>query len=423
MFFLWQIGLRGKTYPYMLPGWSAEKMGGSSVMSRSGTPPGWKRYRGGESATRISNELRPPDPGGGDVRLTTSRADTFSLPEDTCGRGSGSEEHVRFSPIRGLVERPMLRQQSDGQHIGAVKVSAVLVDVSPELVEEPVPTDATGDDGDTKIMSPLVWQAVLGNDLSMKEEVVPGVDCYDSVVGEPTSACLDSASGFVDLAGGVTIGMTSPADLAGGVTVGVTSLADAGLASPADLAGGVTVGVAYLTVAGVASLADAGVASLVDLAGGVTIGVTSLVGARVASLADAGVASLTDAGVASLTDAGVASLADAGVASLAVAGVASLADVAEVASLVSGNVTGSVTFLPDPVSMVTNGMTFWDRCSALDGSVSDYDDYCDDSPDYFIMNRVVLMVTLMCMGLLDRMSMSCVMIFMDWITVGRIVCL
>ena len=82
-----------------------------------------------------------------------------------------------------------------------------------------------------------------------------------------------------------------------------------------------------------------------------------------ASLADAGVASLTDARVTSLADAGVASLADAGVASLAIAGVASLADVAEVASLVdlSGNVTGSVTFLPDPVSMVTNGMTFWDR--------------------------------------------------------------
>ena len=27
-------------------------------------------------------------------------------------------------------------------------------------------------------------------------------------------------------------------------------------------------------------------------------------------------------------------------------------------------------------------MTFWDRCGARDGSVYDYDDYCDDSPDY-----------------------------------------
>ena len=91
----------------------------------------------------------------------------------------------------------------------------MLVDMTPELVEEPVPTGMTGYDGDTEYASPLVWQTVLGDGLFMKEEVVPGVDCYDSVVGEPTSACLDSAGGFVDLAGGVTVGVTSPADLAG----------------------------------------------------------------------------------------------------------------------------------------------------------------------------------------------------------------
>ena len=192
-----------------------------------------------------------PSPGGGDVRLTASRGEIFALPVDYYGHGGRCEEHVRFPPTRGLVERPVLRpagsrstQQSDGQHIGVVKVFAVLVDVTPELVEEPVPTGTTSDGDDTEYMSPLVWQAVLGDDLSMKEEVVPGVDCYDSVVGEPTSACLASAGRLVDLAGGVTVGVTSPADLAGGVTVGVTSLADAGVASPADLAGGVTVGVA-----------------------------------------------------------------------------------------------------------------------------------------------------------------------------------
>ena len=91
-------------------------------------------------------------------------------------------------------------QQSDRQHIGAVKVSAVLVDVTPELVEEPVPTGTTGDDGDTEYMSPPVWQTVLGSGLSVREEA-PGVDCCDYVVGEPTSACLDSTVGFVDLAG------------------------------------------------------------------------------------------------------------------------------------------------------------------------------------------------------------------------------
>ena len=110
----------------------------------------------------------------------------------------------------------------------------MLVDVIPELVEEPVPTSTTGDDGDTEYMSPLVWQAVLGNGLSMKEEVVPSVDCYDSLVGEPTSAYLDSAGGFVDLAGGDTVGVTSPANLVRGITVGVTSLADAVVASLAN---------------------------------------------------------------------------------------------------------------------------------------------------------------------------------------------
>ena len=45
------------------------------------------------------------DPRGGDVWLTASRAETFALPVDTYGRGSGCEEHVRFPTIRGVVER------------------------------------------------------------------------------------------------------------------------------------------------------------------------------------------------------------------------------------------------------------------------------------------------------------------------------
>ena len=48
---------------------------------------------------------------------------------------------------------------------------------------------------------------------------------------------LSSADGIVDLAGDVTIGVSSPADLAGDLTVGVSS--------PADLAGVVTVGVSF----------------------------------------------------------------------------------------------------------------------------------------------------------------------------------
>ena len=92
-------------------------------------------------------------------------------------------------------------QLSDGQHIEAVKVCAVLVDVTPELVEESVPTGTTGDEGETDYMSPMAWQVVLGDDLSMKGDVVPGVVCCDSVVGGSISAFLDSTGGFVDLAG------------------------------------------------------------------------------------------------------------------------------------------------------------------------------------------------------------------------------
>ena len=161
----------------------------------------------------------------------------------------------------------------------------------------------------------------------------------------------------------------------------MASLTDAEVASSADLAGGVTVGVASSTDAGVASLADAGVASLADLAGGVTVGV--------ASPADAGVASLADL-VEGVTVA-VTSLADldggvnTGVALSAIAGLASLADIAEVTSSadLTGNVTIGVTFLADPVDVVTYGMTFQKKCGVLDGSVYDCDDYCDDSPGYW----------------------------------------
>ena len=44
----------------------------------------------------------------------------------------------------------------------------------------------------------------------------------------------------------------------------------------------------------------------------------------------------------------------------------------------AGNVTVSVTFLANPVGVVADGMTFRDKCSALDGSACD----CDDCPVY-----------------------------------------
>ena len=69
-----------------------------------------------------------------------------------------------------------------------------------------------------------------------------------------------------DLAGDVTIGVSSLVDLAGDVTVGV--------ASPDDLAGDVTVGVSSL--ADLAGVVTVGVASSASLAGDVTVDVASL---------------------------------------------------------------------------------------------------------------------------------------------------
>ena len=93
--------------------------------------------------------------------------------------------------------------------------------------------------------------------------------------------------------------------------------------------------------------------------------------------------------MASLADAGVASLANlvggvtVGVASLADAGVASLADLA-------GNIAGRVTFLADPVSVVTDGVTFLERCGVWSASVIVGAVGCDNGLDCFVMNWVIL---------------------------------
>ena len=130
--------------------------------------------------------------------------------------------------------------------IYAVKVSAVLVNATPDPMDSPVPTGLAGADDDTNRMSPLTQQAVLEGDLSMKEEVVAELDFCESVVGGPTSAFLSSTDGIVDFAGDFTVVVSSPANVSGYVTVGVSSPSDlagdvtVGVSSPADLAGDVT---------------------------------------------------------------------------------------------------------------------------------------------------------------------------------------
>ena len=100
-----------------------------------------------------------------------------------------------------------------------VKVSAVLVEVTREQVDQPVSTlpDTDSDDADVTCASWLDrW-----------------VDCCDIVVGGPASASLSGADWRVDFAGDVAVGVAFPAVFAEGVTIGVTSPAVAQVASPA----------------------------------------------------------------------------------------------------------------------------------------------------------------------------------------------
>ena len=86
-----------ETFPYMLPGWSVE-LGGK----------GGRQIRGEGSAAGISNELRPPDPGGG-ICLVGSRARMSAPPVDAYDHGSIGEGHVCFPLSQGFVERPVPR--------------------------------------------------------------------------------------------------------------------------------------------------------------------------------------------------------------------------------------------------------------------------------------------------------------------------
>ena len=164
----------------------------------------------------------------------------FVPPADTHGRGGSYEEHVCLPLAQGLLnsrclDRPLVgpTRQSDRQLVCAVKVSAVMIDVIPEPVNSPVPAGLAN--SSTNNTPPLVRQLELDDDFSLEEVVLADFNFCNSVVGGPTSMLLKSNGLIVDLAGDVTVGVSSLAELAGDVTVGVSS--------PADLAGNVTVGV------------------------------------------------------------------------------------------------------------------------------------------------------------------------------------
>ena len=80
------------TFPYMLPGWSAEKVGTSYIMISPRMAAERWLIRGGGSTARISNELRPLDPGGG-AQLAASRVKMCVPPMVTYDSGGSCEEH------------------------------------------------------------------------------------------------------------------------------------------------------------------------------------------------------------------------------------------------------------------------------------------------------------------------------------------
>ena len=88
-----------------------------------------------------------------------------------------------------------------------------MVEVTPELVDSPVPAGLACADGSTNSTPLLIRQVASEDDLSMEEEVVADLDFCDSVVGGPTSTFQRSDDMIVDLAGDVTVGVSSPADL------------------------------------------------------------------------------------------------------------------------------------------------------------------------------------------------------------------
>ena len=79
-----------------------------------------------------------------------------------------------------------------------------------------------------------------------------------------------------------------------------------------------------------------------------------------------------------------------------------------------------MTFSDDTVVVVTTGVAFQDKCNVSSDSGCDYDDYCydghdDENPDYFEFDDPGGFDNYpMCMVLLSRMIMSCIMISMGW---------
>ena len=179
----------------------------------------------------ISIGLQPQDPVGG-VRLTGPRSDRCVLPVDMDGRASGSEGQDCFPLPQGLAQRPDDKQPT-GQFgwppVEAVKVSAVLVDTTLDLVDIPAPAGEAGADGDVDERLPFVWEAVWAD-----------LDFCDSMVGA-TSVVAEGASSAI-----AQVASSAIAEVASSAVVEVASSTDAEVASSAvaEVAPSVVAGVA-----------------------------------------------------------------------------------------------------------------------------------------------------------------------------------
>ena len=156
-------------------------------------------------------------------------------------------KNIFVSPCyRGLLSGRCLNwlaaSRPDRQPVEAVKVSAVLVDVTPEPVDSPVPASLAGADGSTNRTPPLVRQAMLESGHFFTVILWSDHQPLHSRVVLMGSWILLETSPLVCrprptlIAGDVTAGVSSPTYLAEGVTIGVAPSAVAGVASSADLA-------------------------------------------------------------------------------------------------------------------------------------------------------------------------------------------
>ena len=166
------------------------------------------------------------------------------LPVDKDDRGSGSEGQDCFPLPKGLVQQPVpqtddgwLAGQSGLPPVKVVKVSAVLVDATLDLVDIPVPGSETGADGDDGNRPPFVLQAAYANPpVRLEREPCWGCCRWGGVLGAEVafSTVAEVASSAVAEVASLAyaeVSSSAAAEVVSSAVVEVASLTDAGAAS------------------------------------------------------------------------------------------------------------------------------------------------------------------------------------------------